>query len=78
MKKGKKKMTITTQHNIEVDHSFSIEEFQRLRSENNLLRRQIVEETKARYVTYSRMKYLIENQSILLRKIGRWFKGFYK
>lgn len=56
----------------------TLEEYNTLKNENSMLRRQIVEETKARYVTYSRMQYYIENQSIVLRKIGRWFKGFYK
>lgn len=66
MTKGNKMIKIT------------LEEYNTLKNENSMLRRQIVEETKARYVTYSRMQYYIENQSIVLRKIGRWFKGFYK
>jgi hypothetical protein len=65
MTKGNKMIKIT------------LEEYNTLKNENSMLRRQIVEETKARYVTYSRMQYYIENQSIVLRKIGRWFKGFY-
>lgn len=64
MTKGKQMKTI------------SMEEYNQLKLENELLRRQIVEETKARYETYSRMKYYIENQSIILRKIGRWFKNW--
>lgn len=64
MTKGKKMRTV------------SIEEYNQLKLENELLRRQIVEETKARYETYGRMKYYIENQSIILRKIGRWFKSW--
>lgn len=64
MTKGKKMRTV------------SMEEYNQLKLENELLRRQIVEETKARYETYSRMKYYIENQSIILRKIGRWLKSW--
>tara|TARA_B100001093_G_scaffold87522_1_gene79472 strand:+ start:7317 stop:7517 length:201 start_codon:yes stop_codon:yes gene_type:complete len=56
----------------------TLEEYNTLKQENALLRRQIVEETKARYTTYRRMQYYIENQSIVLRKISRWFQGFYK
>ena len=41
-----------------------------------MLKRQVKEEVKSRYYTYERMGHLIRNQSIIIRPMLNWLRGF--
>ena len=58
------------------DYNDLLNEFNNLKIENEMLKRQVKEEVKSRYYTYERMGHLIRNQSIIIRPMLNWLRGF--
>ena len=58
------------------DYNDLLNEINNLKIENEMLKRQVKEEVKSRYYTYERMGHLIRNQSIIIRPMLSWLRGF--
>lgn len=58
------------------DYNDLLNEINNLKIENEMLKRQVKEEVKSRYYTYERMGHLIRNQSIIIRPMLNWLRGF--
>ena len=58
------------------DYNDLLNEINNLKIENEMLKRQVKEEVKSRYYTYERMGHLIRNQSIIIRSMLNWLRGF--
>ncbi|MBF46116.1 MAG: hypothetical protein CMD38_07615 [Flavobacteriales bacterium] len=69
-----KNMNIETQ--APKDYNDLLNEINNLKIENEMLKRQVKEEVKSRYYTYERMGHLIRNQSIIIRPMLNWLRGF--